>query len=294
MITLPIVLDIRKLVNNVMKQTYEPIKYESLLKSIGISLVTAIFAYLLLFLHTNYVTLYFAYDFDIPAYMNLQGVHLLSDTNSWQRDALITILLSKPISAILAGIIFLIILMIGTKKPVSIILLLFWINVFAFNMAFGLIIDDAIAHSGTYKVALEMNIIQVSLIAISILLTYFLYKIGMMNGRLIIMSFPHQNLCFLKNRIIFFITIFFLPWLAVLFYTYLSGGASVPISEVLKNLPVLVLLIPFLTSEKIKNIEFKYLPTIYHTKIDLILSILFVISSIVLIFVINNGIRISG
>ncbi len=271
------------------------IKYDSLVKSLVISVFSAILAYLLVFLYTNFATLYFAYDFDIPALINLQGIKILTDSSmdDWSRDALVTILLSKPIAATIVGIISLIILMIGTKKPISIIILLFWLNVFAFNTAFGIIIDDAIAKSGTYQVALAMDIGIFTILVLSFLMISILYKIGMMNGRLIINSFPHQNLTYFKNRVVFFMVIFIIPWFMVMIYTYLSGGASVPISEMIKNLPVLVLLLPFLTAEKIKNVGFKYIPTVKHSKIDLFLSIIFVVLSIVLIFVINNGISIT-
>lgn len=271
------------------------IKYDSLIKSIGISIVSALFAYILVFLYTNFASLYFAYDFDVPATIDLRGIHMFADPNymEWSRDALVTILLAKPIAATIVGIIFLIALMLGTKKPISIIFFVFWINVFAFNTAFGIVIDDAIAKSGTYEVAMAMDLGNFALFVMSFLMMAILYKIGMMNGRLIITSFPHQNLRFFKNRVVFFLTIFIIPWFIVMIYTYLTRGVSVPVSEMVKNLPVLLLLLPFLTAEKIKNIDFKYLPTINHSKTDLILSILFVVLSIVLIFVINNGISIA-
>lgn len=278
-----------------MEQNSVTINYGNLAKSVSISVVSALFAYLLIFLYTNYVTLYFAYDFDIPAYINQDGINLKIDTEGfqWSRDALITILLSRPISSITIGIIFIIILMIGTRKPVSVIFLLFWLNIFAFSTAFGVLIDDSIVHSGTYDVAKEMNLGVISLISVAILLAYVLYKVGMMNGNLIVMSFPNQNLFLLKNRIIFFASTFIFPWLLVTGYSYLSGRLSVPASEWLKNLPVLILLIPFLAADKIKNVDFKYQPPLVHTKTDLFLSILFVFLTIVLIFVLNNGISIT-
>jgi hypothetical protein len=270
--------------------------YSSLSKSIVISIFSAVCAYLLIFLYSNYVGLYFAYDFDIPAYVNLKGINFLSngETSHWSRDALITILLSKPISAVIAGIGFLVILMMGTKKPVSLILFLFWLNVFAFNTAFGIFIDDAIAGAGTYEVAMAMNIGNISIVVISILLAFLLFKIGMMNGRLIIMSFPHQNLYLLRSRIIFFTAIFLIPWLLVLAYNYLSHDSSDYSSETLKNLPVVILLIPFITASKPENIDFKYLPSVKHSHIDIVLSILFIILSILQIIIMKNGIHITG
>ncbi len=279
-----------------MKNDSYQIDYSSLIKSIVISVVSAVCAYLIFFLYSNYVALYFAYDFDIPAFVNLKGINFIQgdETTYWSRDALITILLSKPISAFIGGIVFLVILMTSTKKPVSIILFLFWLIVFGFNTAFGILIDDAVAGSGTYEVAVVMNINNISLIVISIFLAFLLFKIGMMNGRLIIMSFPHQHLYLLRSRIIFFITIFLIPWLLILAYSYFTHDPSDHSSELLKNLPVLILLIPFITASKPENIEFKYLPTIRHSYIDVLLSILFMILSAILIILMKNGIEITG
>ena len=272
------------------------IDYYSLSKSFVISIVSALCAYLLVFLYTNFAPLYFAYDFDILAFVNLSGIHFLTNTgvDYGSRDALVTILLSKPISAVIVGIISLLILMVGNKKPISVILFLFWVNVFAFNTGFGILIDDAVAHSGTYEVAVAMNINFAIQVIMAILFAYILYKIGMMNGRLIIMSFPHQNLCLMTPRLIFFTAIFLIPWLLVVGYTYVSGGASVSISELMKNLPVLVLLIPFLTAAKPENTDFKYLPTVRHKLIDIIISILFIILTIITIIILKNEITISG
>ncbi len=272
------------------------IDYKSLSKSFVISVVSALCAYLLVFIYTNFAPLYFAYDFDIPAFVNLRGINFqtIIDADAISRDALVTILLSKPIAAVIVGIISLIILMIGTKKPISIILVLFWLNIFAFDTAFGILIDDAVAHSGTYEVAMAMNIHNVLLVAISILLAFILFKIGMMNARLIIMSFPHQDLCNTRPRIIFFIAIFLIPLFLVLVYTFLTGGQTESTSELMKNLPVLILLIPFLTASKPENTDFKYLPTVRHSYIDIILLILFILISVIVIMTMYNGLIISG
>ena len=278
------------------KQEITDIDYGSLTKTLGISIVAAFFSYTLLFLYTNYVALYFAYDFDIPAFVDMTGVHFDSDNNSthWSRDALITILLSEPMSAMIVGIIFLTLLMIGSKKPISLIIVLFWLNIFAFNNAFGILIDDAIARSGTYEVATVMDLGDITILIGSIILAFLLYKIGMMNGRLIIMSFPHQSLTIFNNRLIFFLLIFIIPWLLVIIYTYILGGDTVPVSKLIRNLPVVLLLLPFLTAGKILNKKFVCHPSVSHVKADLIYSILFVVLTIVMIFVLINGFTITG
>lgn len=279
-----------------MKPENALVDYNSLLKTFLISVASAIFAFLVVFFFSNYSSLFFAYDFDIPASFNLDGISFSKaiDSHYLSKDAMVTILLSKPISAVIGGVIFLFLLMLGTKKPASVIMLLFWLNVFAFNSAFGVLIDDAVAGAGTYEVAVAMNINNAYLIVITIILAFILFKIGMMNGKLIMLSFPNQKLSAFGGRIIFFITIFIIPWILVVIFTCYSMGGLFSISGVLKNLPVIILLIPFLTAEKPENLDFKYLPTERFLKKDLIFSILFILISILLIVVMKNGITISG
>jgi len=279
-----------------MRPDNELMDYNSLLKTFLISVVSSLFAFLIVFFFSNYASLFFAYDFDIPASFNLEGIIFSTnfENNIWSRDAMVTILLSKPISAVIGGIIFLFILMLRTKKTVSIILLLFWLNVFAFNSAFGVFIDDAVARSGTYEVAVAMHINNILLIALAIILAFILIKIGMMNGRLMLLSFANQNLFSRIHRIIFFSVIFLVPWLLVVIFTCFMGCTILSISGALKNLPVIFLLIPFLAASKPENLKFEYLSAKPFSKTDLILAFIFILTSIILIFAIKNGILISG
>ena len=279
-----------------MKPENALVDYNSLLKTFLISVASAIFSFLLVFFFSNYASLFFAYDFDIPASFNLEGISFSTaiDSHYLSKDAMVTILLSNPISGVIGGVIFLFILMIGTKKPVSVIMLLFWLNVFAFNSAFGLLIDDAVAKAGTYEVAVIMNINNIYLLAMGVLLAFILFKIGMMNGKLIMLSFPNQKLSALRGRIIFFTVIFLIPWMLVIIFTFFSQGFTLSFSGVLKNMPVIILLVPFLTAEKPENLDFKYLPTERFSKKDIIFSVLFILISVILVVVMRNGISISS
>jgi len=267
----------------------------SLLKTTAISTITAVSAFIIVFFFSNYASLFFAYDFDIPASFNLTGISFTDgiENLNWSRDAMITILLSRPISAFFAGIIFLIILMLGSKKSVATILFLFWLNVFAFNSAFGILIDDAISGVGTYKVSTAMNLDNNYLIIMSIILAFILFKIGMMNGRLIILSFPDYNLFSYKSRIIFFILTLFVPWLLVIIYAYFSAKDVFSTSEILKIIPGIILLIPFLTVKEPENLRFYYLPAKQFSVIDIFLSAFFIISSTVLFIIMIGGVAIS-
>jgi len=278
-----------------MHNNNKTVNYNSLLRTAAISTVTAVSAYIFVFFFSNYASLFFAYDFDIPASINLTGISFTQgiENLNWSRDAMITILLSRPISAFIGGMVFLVILMLGRKKSITTILILFWLNVFAFNSAFGVLIDDAISGVGTYKVATAMNLGNNYLIVMSIILAFILFKIGMMNGRLIILSFPNQNLFSIKPRIIFFFLIFFIPWLLVIFYIYYSAGGVFSTSEILKIIPGIILLIPFLTAKEPENLKFHYLPAKPFSVIDILLAAFIIISSVVLIIIMNNEVTIS-
>ncbi len=167
-------------------------------------------------------------------------------------------------------------------------------NIFAFNSAFGVLIDDAVAGAGTYKIAVAMHINNAFLIVLGIALAFILFKIGMMNGRLILLSFPKQNLFSRVPRIIFFSVIFLIPWLVVVVFTCFMGCTMLSISGALKNIPVIVLLIPFLTASKPENSKFEYLSAKRFSITDIVLLIIFILLSIILIFVIKNGISISS
>ena len=270
-------------------------EFVSVLKLAVISTISAVSAVIIIFFFSNYASLFFAYDFDIPASFNLSGIKFTDSIENldWSRDAMITILLSKPISAFFLGMVFLIILMLGTQKSVTTIFALFWLNVFAFNSAFGALIDDAISGVGTYEVATAMNLGNNYLIIMSIILSFILFKIGMMNGKLMIISFPNQNLFSFKSRLIFFIFVFIIPWLTVIIYTYLSAGSVFSTSEMLKIIPGIILLIPFLTTKKLENSKFHYLPAKHLSVIDIILMGILIMGSVILIIVMKDGITIA-
>lgn len=278
------------------EQQYTGLDISKLIPSTIISVAAAFFAYILILLFTNYVILYFAYDFDIPASFDLVGLKLdyNTGTSGWSRDALITILLAKPSSALAAGVIFLIILIQSGKKPVSLIFLLFWLNVFALATTFNVLIDDLMIHTGTWDVAAEMNIGGVSVFIVAVIMAFLLFKTGIMNGRVIIGSFAYQNLHLIKNRIIFFLIVFFIPWGCVFWlFSYLS---QVPITYSIwfKVIPPVIFLSSFISVKGYEKERINKSPVIKPSITDILFSVLFVILSIVLIFVVRNGITITG
>ncbi|MFK5855076.1 MAG: hypothetical protein QM503_03020 [Bacteroidota bacterium] len=270
----------------------ENLDFNSLLKLAVISVITAVGSFIIIFYFSNYASLFFAYDFDIPASFNLNGITFAdgSGNMNWSRDALITILLSKPMAAFIVGIVAFIILLLKTKKPTTITFLLFWLSVYAFNSVFGVLIDDIVTHVGIYEAASIMNLDSSYLLIMLIILTFVFLKIGMMNGRLMILSFPGFNLFSFQSRVIFFIFVLLTPVLLVAMYTYFTSGLSFPISNTLKTFPVLLLIAPFLIIKNTINTKFHYLPANQLSVIDIILTASIITLSVALFIEIKDGI----
>ena len=275
-----------------MLENKEILDYSFLLKLSLISVITAVSTYIFIFFFSNYTSLFFANDSGIAASFNLSGISFPDEISklNWSRDEMITILLSKPISSFVLGFFSLFLLMVSSKKPSSVIMLLFWLNIFAFNSAFGLLIDDAFFGIGTYNVATLMNISNITLFIMAVILAYIFLKLGLMNGRLIIISFPSQSLSNLKTRVVFFAIVFTIPLLLIILYSYLLSSWSFSISGMLKFLPVVILLIPFLTAKKPENTNFHYTPAYKFSIVDTIISLLLIAMATTLILWMKSGV----
>ena len=105
--------------------------------------------------------------------------------------------------------------------------------------------------------------------------------------------FPNQNLFSTKPRILFFTVIFIIPWMLVIIYTYFSTGGVLSTAEILKIIPGIILLIPFLTVKRLENSKFYYLPAKHFSMVDILLIAFFITSSVILIMVMKQGITIS-
>jgi len=275
-----------------MLENKEILDYSFLLKLSLISVITAVSTYIFIFFFSNYASLFFANDSGIAASFNLSGISFPDEISklNWSRDEMITILLSKPISSFVLGFFSLFLLMVSSKKPSSVIMLLFWLNIFAFNSAFGLLIDDAFFGIGTYNVATLMNISNITLFIMAVILAYIFLKLGLMNGRLIIISFPSQSLSNLKTRVVFFAIVFTIPLLLIILYSYLLSSWAFSISGMLKFLPVVILLIPFLTAKKPENTNFQYTPAYKFSIVDIIISLLLIAMATALVFWMKSGV----
>ncbi len=260
----------------------------------AISLITAFSAYIFVFFISNYASLYFAYDFDIPAFFSLKGINFYDQNPlSWSRDAFITIFLSIPLTGLIIGILSLLLLIINIKKPIAIILFLLWIIIFAFTNSLGILINDAVWQTGTYEVARIMNMNNIIILLMAVLYAFVLFKIGIMTGKIITLSFEYLNLNLLKNKLLFLLLILILPWLITVFASCILTQRSFAWSLFFINIPVLLLIIPTMAGKKPWNKEIGYKPQSGIISLDIILTISVFTLSAIFIMLMQNGISIT-
>jgi hypothetical protein len=218
-----------------------------LITVIVISVLTAIFSYIILFFVSNYASLYFAYDFDIVAYMGQQGAVYqtpITDPN-WSFDALTTILLARPLASFFLGLTSIVLLLFLNKKSIIWFYFLIWMAIWGINGAVGLLVDDAIWGIGTYEVAKAMNFSFSVVLAIGILSTYFLVLVGVLISRLYFVHFTQAPFYQKSHLFSQNITTLIVPWLAVTLLYFGNWYPEISFVEFFKNLTAIILILPF-------------------------------------------------
>jgi len=242
-----------------MNQLKENINIGIFLKIGVLSLITALFAYLFLFFIGNFLSLYFAYDFDIGAWFNINGINFDQNKqrNLWTYDAEVTIFMGRPLLSLLIGIVSLSALILIRKLKIIFFFLLLWINIFAFNEAFGFFITDFILKNGLYYVASRMELgIEAMLFSLAILI-FIMYRLGSLNAMLFVQYLPkkYKTGHYQKLKAVFISMI--IPWLFTLSILMIVSYPYQFQSVHLKVLSTIVLLLPFLYSKKVKSKEWR-------------------------------------
>jgi len=273
----------------------EPVKLWKLTQLFVISSLAATFAFTLVFFLTNWVALYFAYDFNIPGHFDLNG--LVFDTEKagdlWTFDATVTILLSKPVSALLMAVVSLAAFMFIKRKLISFFFFLFWMNVLSFNLALGGLVDDAIMGSGTYDVLMLMKMNLTAVVLSSLIISYLLYRVGMINYFVVWASFPKNYLNNWQARSVFLMIAIVLPWLLLFTFPSFDSESHYSLSNFLKNVSVLVILLP-LFIVKPKDAFFSHLEILNHPqKFDWLNLGLFALGTFLLYYFMVDGVYLS-
>jgi hypothetical protein len=217
-----------------------------------LSLITASFAYLLVFFVGNFASLYFAYDFDIGASFTISGLlfEVKRSNPLWTYDAEVTIFLSRPLLSFVVGIISLGILILKERMNLIFFLFLLWLNIFAFNAALGLFVDDFISKAGLFFVAERMELSVSAMIFSMAVTVYLMYRLGFVNCQLFLRKLPDKSIINYKSRLIIVAITVFVPWLLSGIILLLLSFPGHDIYEHLNTISTLIILLPFFMIRK--------------------------------------------
>jgi len=226
-------------------------KYLNLSKLFFLSVITALFSLLLVFLISGITVLYFSYDFNIRAILTFSGAVFQTPASSpvWTKDAIITIYLANPILSFFLGLVFMLLFVSVKKKSQSLMFLLFWGMIFSFSNAFGIFVEEGIAKSGTYRVSEIMQFGDVILVISVILAVYFLYVIGLMTGKLLILSIGENWKQHQKPKLNYYLVSFVIPWIMSLAFFAYIGRYKIIVSQLIIYALGCILLLPVLWTQ---------------------------------------------
>jgi len=212
-----------------------------------LSLITALFAYLLVFFAGNYASLYFAYDFDIGAWFSLGGIsfEVARSNPLWTYDAEVTIFISRPVFSLLIGIISLVALILIKKIKLVFFFLLLWLNIFAFNAAFGLFVDDFISSTGLFFVAKRMELELPEIIFSLSISVFIMYRLGMVNSMIFAQLLPKKCHTKYKQKALIILLTIIIPWLLTGIILIILSYPNHILSEHLKTLSTAIIFVPF-------------------------------------------------
>ncbi len=233
---------------------------KNLLTMFVVSLVSGLFAWYLQRFLSGMTTLYFSYDLNIKAMLNLHGVHFLTPATSsaWTRDALVTLNLAAPIMNLFLGLAVYIVYVFTRRKSRSMAFFMIWLMVYAFTGIFGSYVENNVAHTGLYELSRIMDIGTVFQIIFVVLALYFLYIMGLAIGKPVIMTLPPEFKTDDQPRRLFFLLFFILPWTLVL----LIGLKGLPSSQLFTYLLGIIILLPFnwMQEPEKKGVHLKPMP----------------------------------
>jgi len=161
------------------------LSYKQLLNIFALSFISVLFVYTSLFVFTNYATLYFAYDFDIGAYFDIGGLRFAIDNNHplWTHDAIVTVLLAQPLTALVIGIGSLLVFISIKKLNSLVFFLLLWLNILSLVFAFGPLFTDVFTKTSIYIVTEKLGVGMEFMVFFLVVNVYVLYRFGKVNAQ---------------------------------------------------------------------------------------------------------------
>ncbi|MBE0649576.1 MAG: hypothetical protein IH595_01930 [Bacteroidales bacterium] len=265
-------------------------RWSNLIQIMFISLIAALFAFVLLRLLSELTLLYFSYDLNIQAALHLKSVHFLTKSASpdWTRDSIITIFLSRPFMNLILALIGMIIYAFVRRKSQAFHFFLIWLIIFALGNAFGTFAENGIFKTGTYEVTTLMNFGSIMMLVVVMISFYFLYLSGVGMGRLIMLSMPDE---FLKNKRIrfsYYLMAYLVPWLLTFLFIFTQSDFASRMTYLFG----LIILIPVLwTHHSEEGLQLEPLPPLMW--IDVVSSIFYFIGIYLMYTMLATGIRLT-
>lgn len=253
-----------------------------------LSLVSALFAYILLRLLSGLTLLYFSYDLNIQAILHLKDVQFLTKSTSsdWTRDSIITIYLSKPIMNFIVALVGMIAYALIKRKSQSFSFFLIWLIIFALNNAFGSFTENVIFRTGTYEVTAIMNFGGVMLTVTVMLSLYFLYLSGIGTGRLIMLNIPREFIKKDRIRFNYFLVAYLIPWVITFLIIFTKSDTS---SRIIYLFSIIILMVALWVHDSgAEEIHTELPPVMW---IDLISIIFYAVGIILMYNILTSGIK---
>ena len=272
-----------------MKGLLKRIGQKDLLTMFVVSLVSGLFAWYLQRLLSGLTTLYFSYDLNIKATLNLEGIHFLTpaSSNAWTRDAIVTLNLAAPIMNLFLGLFVLAVYVFSSRKSRSMAFFMIWIMVYAFTGMFGSYVENSVARTGLYALSQVMDIGIVFQIIFVVVALYFLYIMGLSIAKLVMLTLPEEFIREDKIPLRFFIVVFVIPWLLVLLFSAKGLSASLLYTYLLG----IIILLPFnwMQQPEKKGVHLKRLPP--YLSLDTFALIVYLLGVAFIHHLLSTGIR---
>ncbi len=211
-----------------------------------ISWVAAFLSYMILFFITGYASLYFAYDFDIQAYLGFGGVVYLTPITSenWTFDAIVTVLLSKPLAAFFLGLFSTFALVMIRCRNTMWFYFFIWMAIWGFNLSLGGMVDDAIFKVETYAVAEVMNFSLSAIIISGFVSAYLMYLLGVIISRFYLQYLKGVAFYSEKRKVLSVLLTIVFPWISVGLISFSSWVPAISAIELSRFATAAVLILP--------------------------------------------------
>lgn len=230
-----------------MKISYQGNQLKEWGYTLVVSTMSGLFAYLLLHLVTELSVLYFSYDLNIQAILNLKGIQFLNNPGDadWTKDATITVFLVKPILNLLLAVVTMISYTLIRNKSQSFSFFMIWVIIFGINNMFGTFVENGLLKTGIYNVVEIMNLGKVILILLVGASIYFLYLGGLGTGKIILLSLPEQDKTNNRIHFLYLIIAYLIPWVIIFEISFPFSGYNLKITYLFG----LIILLPALRAK---------------------------------------------